>query len=99
MKRLALVANPEDNVATAIRSLKKGIRVLVERRKKGLKLILKEDIPFLHKFSIKKIDKGEDIIKYGEVIGKSLTQIKVGEHVHIHNIKSMREKNNEDNGL
>ncbi|MDQ6598863.1 SAF domain-containing protein [Bacillus salipaludis] len=33
---------------------------------------------------------GEDILKYGEVIGLATTDIEPGEHVHIHNLEGKR---------
>jgi altronate dehydratase small subunit len=45
-----------------------------------------QDIPFGHKFAIKDIEKGGDIIKYGDKIGIANTEIKKGDHVHIHNV-------------
>ena len=53
---------------------------------KTIKLI--NDIPVGHKFSLAEIQKGEKIIKYGEIIGVATQNIQVGEWIHIHNIKS-----------
>ena len=41
-----------------------------------------------HKYAIADIKKGENIIKYGFPIGHATEDIKVGEHVHTHNIKT-----------
>lgn len=41
-----------------------------------------------HKTAIRDIKKGENIIKYGYPIGHALEDIKAGEHVHTHNIKT-----------
>ncbi len=41
-----------------------------------------------HKYAIKPIQKGENIIKYGQPIGHALLDISVGEHVHTHNVKT-----------
>jgi altronate hydrolase len=41
-----------------------------------------------HKVALRDIAKGEDIIKYGYPIGHALEDIKEGEHVHTHNIKT-----------
>lgn len=41
-----------------------------------------------HKIAIKNISAGEDIIKYGYPIGTASCDIKAGEHVHTHNIKT-----------
>jgi altronate hydrolase len=41
-----------------------------------------------HKVALRDIAKGENIIKYGYPIGHALEDIKEGEHVHTHNIKT-----------
>ena len=45
-------------------------------------------IPAGHKIAIKDVKKGDKIIKYGEVIGVAKEDIKVGDWVHVHNVKS-----------
>lgn len=46
------------------------------------------DIPAGHKIAVKDIKEGEPVIKYGEVIGRATKDIKAGEWVHSHNLKS-----------
>ena len=46
------------------------------------------DIPAGHKYALKDIKKGEFVIKYGQVIGRASVDIKEGEWVHTHNVKS-----------
>ena len=41
-----------------------------------------------HKYAVCDIDKGENIIKYGNPIGHAITDIKKGDHVHIHNMRT-----------
>ncbi|MDR0542475.1 MAG: altronate dehydratase family protein, partial [Dysgonamonadaceae bacterium] len=41
-----------------------------------------------HKFAVRPIRKGENIIKYGYPIGHALADIAEGEHVHTHNLKT-----------
>ena len=41
-----------------------------------------------HKYALSDISVGENIIKYGSPIGHATTDIKKGEHVHTHNIKT-----------
>lgn len=41
-----------------------------------------------HKYAIRDIESGENIIKYGQPIGHAVRDIKKGEHVHTHNIKT-----------
>ena len=41
-----------------------------------------------HKYALRDIKAGENIIKYGNSIGHAIVDIKKGEHVHNHNIKT-----------
>ncbi len=41
-----------------------------------------------HKYAIRDISAGENIIKYGQPIGHATADIKIGEHVHTHNVKT-----------
>lgn len=76
----------EDNVGVALREIKSGNQVRIGDKK----LDLKENIDFGHKFAISDIRKGDNVIKYGEIIGVAASNISTGEHVHVHNVKSLR---------
>ncbi len=41
-----------------------------------------------HKIACRAIQPGEKILKYGAPIGSATQAIQVGEHVHLHNMKS-----------
>ncbi len=41
-----------------------------------------------HKYALRDIKEGENIIKYGNPIGHAVVDIKKGEHVHSHNVKT-----------
>ena len=41
-----------------------------------------------HKYALRDIAKGENVIKYGNPIGHATADIKAGEHVHTHNLKT-----------
>ena len=41
-----------------------------------------------HKYALRDIKQGENIIKYGNPIGHAVADIKKGEHVHSHNVKT-----------
>ena len=86
----AIVIKEKDNVATAIRDIRAGdvvgIRVGGEERE----VTVKSDISFLHKFALEDIAKGQHVIKYGQVIGEATKDIQKGEHVHVHNLRSLR---------
>lgn len=48
------------------------------------------NIPIGHKLAIKPLKSGDTVIKYGTDIGKVVADIGLGEHAHIHNIKTKR---------
>jgi len=77
-------------VATAVRSLENGDNIGVEVADCVVNIVLRQSIPFGHKFALKDIGRGERIIKYGETIGQATASIKKGEHVHIHNVEGLR---------
>lgn len=90
MQKQAVVINKSDNVATAVTNLAAGNTVSFFIGQDVQQIILSEDIPLGHKFAIQDIADNQEIIKYGEVIGSSLTAINKGNHVHVHNIQSNR---------
>ena len=49
---------------------------------------VKKAIPFGHKIALFDINRGDEIIKYAEVIGRATKAIRKGDCVHIHNVKS-----------
>lgn len=85
--RKYIIMGNEDNVAVSLADLMKGETVRLES---GREIALKEDIRFGHKFSVCQIKKDQNIIKYGQIIGKALADIDEGEHVHVNNIVSLR---------
>lgn len=54
----------------------------------GVCLVASGDIPAGHKYALCDIKKGETVIKYGQIIGRATADIKKGEWVHTHNVKS-----------
>lgn len=46
------------------------------------------DIESGHKYAICDIKSGEDVVKYGEPIGHATEDIKMGDHIHTHNLKT-----------
>lgn len=90
MQKQAVVINKSDNVATAVTNLVAGSTVSFFVGQDVQQLVLSEDIPLGHKFAIQDIANNKEVVKYGEVIGSSLTAINKGYHVHVHNIQSNR---------
>ncbi|MBF7096649.1 UxaA family hydrolase [Alkalibacter mobilis] len=86
-----IVMDPMDMVATNLKVSSKGeiAQVFSSENEKLCEIEVLEDIPFGNKIAIVDIKKGEKVIKYGGVIGESTKDIKAGELVHVHNVKSL----------
>ena len=48
------------------------------------------DIPIGHKLEIKPLNDGDTVVEYGVDIGRVVAEMGVGEHTHVHNIKTKR---------
>jgi len=57
---------------------------------KDLKIKALNDIPIGHKLAIRELKDKDTVIKYGVDIGRTVAAIKLGEHAHVHNIKTKR---------
>jgi altronate hydrolase len=79
----ALVIDPRDNVAVALKDLKKGETLVLAD---GRTISLLTDVPFSHKVALADIAGGQEIIKYGENIGEAKEDIRRGQWVHTHNL-------------
>lgn len=86
----AIVISEKDNVATALEDIPAGALVKVRVGAEEREIQVVTAIQFGHKFALRPIPKGGDVIKYGEVMGKATADINPGEHVHVHNVESQR---------
>ncbi|MDY0096479.1 MAG: UxaA family hydrolase [Candidatus Vecturithrix sp.] len=86
----AIMIKEQDNVATALRDIPMDEKITVGMGDEARPFVVKEFIPYGHKFSVNDIALGENILKYGEVIGRATKEIRAGTHAHIHNIESLR---------
>lgn len=87
----AFIINPKDNVATLF--LERGnpnTKLKVPLDGRDVEVTLREEVPYGHKFAIRPIRQGEQVIKYGYSIGAATVDIEPGQHVHIHNTESNR---------
>lgn len=87
-----LVHDPEDMVGVAVANIEAGETVTgkIQDSDKTLEVKSVSNIPLGHKIALKDIANGERVIKYHIVIGKAVADIKAGEHVHTHNLKTER---------
>ena len=51
---------------------------------------INQDIPIGHKLAIKDLNEDDTVIKYGVDIGRTISKIAVGDHLHVHNVKTKR---------
>jgi altronate hydrolase len=87
-RQRVVVLRPEDNVAVAARPLPAGQRLELEEG--GRVIEVKEPIALGHKVSIRRIEAGEPIRKYGQTIGFASATIAPGSWVHTHNVRVER---------
>ena len=75
-----LKINEKDNVAVALCDIEKGYN------ESGINAL--SDIPFGHKILLCDLKCGDEIIKYGNVIGHITEDLKAGSWVHSHNLST-----------
>lgn len=80
-----IIINPRDIVGVALETLPEGFEVRLDD---GTPLRMAEEIPRGHKFALRDIAAGEEIIKYGMPIGIAKTAIPRGAHLHTHNVRT-----------
>ena len=76
-----IVLNKNDNVGVSQFIIPEKTKI------EGHEISTIDPIPFGHKVCLKTIKKGEPIIKYDQIIGFALDEIKPGQHVHSHNLE------------
>jgi altronate dehydratase small subunit len=86
----AAIGGPKDNVGIALMDLEAGSVLELKAGERNVTVKLMEPVTYQHKFSIAPMVPEEDVVKYGEVIGKATKQIDPGQHVHIHNMIGLR---------
>ncbi|GAA5344366.1 UxaA family hydrolase [Planifilum fimeticola] len=91
-----VMLNPVDSVAVALSPIPAGAAVEVSCRGRRFTVVLRDAVEFGHKFAVVPIRKGQDVRKYGEVIGAATRDIRVGEHVHVHNVEGKRGRGDRD---
>lgn len=90
MSKRIYIHNKRDNVAVALENLEPGDIIRIGKDSSTLEIKVKEKIPFGHKVALERIKKGQEVIKYGEVIGVATEDIEPGAHVHVHNLRSLK---------
>tara|TARA_R110000850_G_scaffold19988_9_gene59827 strand:- start:1364 stop:3013 length:1650 start_codon:yes stop_codon:yes gene_type:complete len=79
----ALLIDTSDNLGVALRQLKAGEAVSLN----GQEVILTDDIPAKHKFTLNPMAKGERVTLYGVTVGIMMDDIAAGGLIHTENLK------------
>ena len=87
-----LVHDKRDSVAVAVVDVKAGQSLSGKSLDTNETVQAKAnmDIPLGHKIALKDFKAGDDVVKYGVVVGRVVQPIKSGDHVHVHNVKTKR---------
>ncbi|MEX3010698.1 UxaA family hydrolase [Hoeflea sp. TYP-13] len=62
----------------------------VTRDNTTFRLTANADVPIGHKIALKDLREGDAAVKYGEDIGKIISDVAKGDHLHTHNCKTKR---------
>jgi altronate hydrolase len=74
--------NPLDNVAIARVPLSAGMKLRVD----GVPVEVLDPVPAGHKIAVARMQPGDVVHRYGQMIGRAKQAIEPGRHVHTHNV-------------
>lgn len=77
-----IVLHPADSVAVARLPLEPGQTILAA----GREIRVRQPVPAGHKIAIRPAAPSENLLRYGQVIGRASAAIEPGDHVHLHNV-------------
>lgn len=87
MDVVGLIINEEkDNVAVVTEDVGAGDMVICQKNGGKIMIQAAEEIPVYHKISLKPLEAGDVVLKYGEAIGRMQAPVKKGGYIHIHNL-------------
>ncbi|WP_433766169.1 UxaA family hydrolase [Pseudomonas putida] len=73
--------NPQDNVLIARQALPEGLNLEAEA------ITVRQPIPSGHKVATQRVEQGQPLRRYGQIIGFASQPIQAGDHVHVHNVE------------
>ena len=85
-----LILDPRDSVANVLEDVAAGEEVAARSGDDTVTIRAVEPIPFGFKVALTDVASGEQVYKYGEVIGRASRPIRKGTLVHIHNLAGDR---------
>jgi (2R)-sulfolactate sulfo-lyase subunit alpha len=88
-----LVHDKSDNVGVVVvENLKADDKIfcVVTEDNSDFILFARQDVPIGHKVALADLKEGDTVVKYGEDIGRVIAPVAIGDHVHVHNLKTKR---------
>jgi len=85
----ALLMDERDNVVTCVAAVAKGGQIVYQKGTEVCTLTAQEDIPNCHKAALTDLALGSEVLKYGELIGRTSAPIAKGCWVSHENIYSV----------
>ena len=87
-----LIHEKSENVGVAVVDIKANEKAqgLFMDTEEKIEILALQEIPLGHKIALCNLTLENSVVKYGHNIGKVVADIKSGEHVHIHNLKTRR---------
>lgn len=79
-----LLMSPEDDCLIARLELKAGTTLEID----GHAVTLAHDVQLGHKLARRDLRAGDQVLRYGAIIGKASAPIAIGAHIHTHNLES-----------
>ena len=77
--------HPDDDVCVAVRALRAGETIDA----RGTTLEVVDDVPAGHKVALRRLEEGDEVLKYGHVIGRTTQAVPPGAWVHSHNLATL----------
>lgn len=83
-----------DFVAVAVRDVTRGeAEIGYLDGTESITLTVNAEIPLGHKVALVDVASGDDVIEYGVRVAIASAEIKKGDYVHVHNVRSARWQN------
>ena len=89
-RRPALILHAADDVAVLTQDARAGDGIVARGGSATVEVVARGAISSGHKVLLCARQAGAHIRKYGEVIGRLTADAEPGEHIHVHNLASMR---------
>ncbi len=84
MSASVILLHAADNVLVARRSVASGEAIELD----GASFIVRAPVPVGHKIARVDVHVGDKIVKYGMSIGSATEELRAGDWVHLHNMRS-----------